>query len=103
MKLNNGILIYLIKMLTFLSIILRISYLKIKIKKKNTDFNDNYTKLNLNLTFHNINKRKNRINITIYAFSINNGGRSRITALLEIYNSFAIYNSLILKDYKLFI
>jgi glycosyltransferase involved in cell wall biosynthesis len=85
MKLNNGILIYLIKMLTFLSIILRASYLKIKIKKKNTDFNNNYSKLNLNLTFFNINKRKNRINIAIYAFSIKNGGRSRITALLINY------------------
>ena len=86
MKLNFGILIYLIKMLTFLSIILRISYLKIKIKKKITDFNDNYTKLNLNinLTFHNIIKRKIKINIAIYAFSIKNGGRSRITALLLI-------------------
>lgn len=74
-------------MLTFLSIILRTSYLKIKIKNKNTDFNDNYTKinLNLNLTFHNINKRKNKINIAIYAFSIKNGGRSRITALLINY------------------
>ena len=87
MKLNFGILIYLIKMLTFLSIILRISYLKIKIKKKITDFNDNYTKLNLNinLTFHNIIKRKIKINIAIYAFSIKNGGRSRITALLINY------------------
>ena len=65
MKLNNGILFYLIKMLTFLSIILRSSYLKIKIKKENADFSDNYTKLNVNLTFHNINKRKNRINIAI--------------------------------------
>ena len=87
MKLNYGILIYLIKMLTFLSIILRINYLKIKIKKKNTDFNDNYSKLNLNLnlTFHNNNKRKNKINIAIYSFSIKNGGRSRITALLLNY------------------
>jgi len=87
MKLNYGILIYLIKMLTFLSIMLRTNYLKIKIKKKNTDFNDNYTKLNLNLnlTFHNINKRNNKINIAIYAFSIKNGGRSRITALLINY------------------
>lgn len=74
-------------MLTFFSIILRISYLKIKIKKKNTDFHDNFTKLNLNLnlTFYNINKRKNKINIAIYAFSIKNGGRSRITALLINY------------------
>ena len=87
MKLNYGILIYLIKMLTFLSIILRIRYLKIKIKKKNIDFNDNYSKLNLNLnlTFHNNNKRKNKINIAIYSFSIKNGGRSRITALLINY------------------
>ena len=68
MKLNYEILIYIIKMLTFLSIILRTSYLKIKIKNKNTDFNDNYTKinLNLNLTFHNTNKRKNKIDILIY-------------------------------------
>ena len=62
MRLNYGILIYLIKMLTFLSIIMTISYLKIKIKKIITDFNDNYTKLNLNLninlTFHNIIKEK---------------------------------------------
>ena len=60
MKLNYGILIYLIKMLTFLTIILKTSYLKIKITKKNTVFNDNYSKLtlNLNLTFHNINKKK---------------------------------------------
>jgi glycosyltransferase involved in cell wall biosynthesis len=74
-------------MLTFLSIILRINYLKIEIKKKNTYFNDNYSKLNLNLnlTFHNINKRKNEINIAIYAFSIKNGGRSRISALLINY------------------
>lgn len=87
MKLNYGILIYLIKMLTFLSIILRIRYLKIKIKKKNNIFNDNYSKLNLNLnlTFHNNNKRKNKINIAIYSFSIKNGGRSRITALLINY------------------
>ena len=89
MRLNYGILIYLIKMLTFLSIIMTISYLKIKIKKIITDFNDNYTKLNLNLninlTFHNIIKRKNKINIAIYAFSIKNGGRSRITALLINY------------------
>lgn len=74
-------------MLIFLSIILRIRNLIIKLKKKNADFNDNYTKLNLNLnlSFYNINKRKNKINIAIYAFSIKNGGRSRITALLINY------------------
>ena len=49
MELNYGILIYLIKLVIFLSIILRINYLKIKLKKKNSDFNDNYSKLNLNL------------------------------------------------------
>ena len=87
MKLNYDKIFYLIKMLTFFSIILRINYLKIKIKKKNTDFHDNFTKLNLNLnlTFYNINKRKNKVNIAIYAFSIKNGGRSRITALLINY------------------
>ena len=86
MKLNYGI-FFLIKMLTILSIILRINYLKKKLKIQSIDFNDNYTKLNLNLnlTFYNINKRNNKINIAIYAFSIKNGGRSRITALLINY------------------
>jgi len=87
MKLNYGILFFLIKMLTILSIILRISYVKKKLKEQNINFKDNYSKLNLNLnlTIYNINKRKNKINIAIYAFSIKNGGRSRITALLIRY------------------
>ena len=86
MKLNYGI-IFLIKMITILSIISRINYLKKKLKLQSINFNDNYIKLNLNLnlTFYNINKRNNKINIAIYAFSIKNGGRSRITALLINY------------------
>jgi glycosyltransferase involved in cell wall biosynthesis len=86
MKLIYGI-FFLIKMITILSIISRINYLKKKLKLQSIDFNDNYIKLNLNLnlTFYNINKRNNKINIAIYAFSIKNGGRSRITALLINY------------------
>jgi glycosyltransferase involved in cell wall biosynthesis len=85
--LNYEKVFYLIKMFTFFSIILRISYFKFQIKKKNADFQDKFTKLNinLNLTFYNNNKRKNKINIAIYSFSIKNGGRSRITALLINY------------------
>ena len=87
MKLNYEKVFYLIKMFTFFSIILRISYFKFQIKKKNADFQDKFTKLNinLNLTFYNNNKRKNKINIAIYAFSLKNGGRSRITSLLINY------------------
>jgi glycosyltransferase involved in cell wall biosynthesis len=96
MKLINEI-FFLIKMIAFLSIILKISSLKKKLKKQNIDYNDKLTKLalSLNFTFHNINKNKKKINIAIYAFSIKNGGRSRITALLINYlnkiNIFKIY------------
>ena len=86
MKLNCGI-FFLIKKLTILSIILSICYFKKKLKTQSIDFIDTFSKLNLNLnlTFCNINKRNNKINIAIYAFSIKNGGRSRITALLINY------------------
>ena len=84
MKLNCGI-FFLIKKLTILSIILSICYFKNKLKTQSIDFIDTFSKLNLNLTFYNINKRNNKINIAIYAFSIKNGGRSRITALLINY------------------
>ena len=84
MKLNYGI-CFLIKMLLILSIIMRINHLKKKLKMQSVDFIENYSKLNLNLTFNNINKRNNKINLAIYAFSLKNGGRSRITALLINY------------------
>ena len=86
MKLNYEI-FFIIKMITILSIILRIRYSKKKLQKQYINLNEQYSKLNLNLnlTIYNINKIKNKINIAIYAFSIKNGGRSRITALLINY------------------
>jgi hypothetical protein len=52
MKLNYEKVFYLIKMFTFFSIILRISYFKFQIKKKNADFQDKFTKLNINLNLN---------------------------------------------------
>ena len=78
----------LIKILSILSIVIELRYLKKIIKAYCFDFNNNYGKINknYNLTFfENINKNKKKINIALYTLGIKNGGRARITALLTIY------------------
>jgi len=84
--LSNSI-FYEIKIIFFISIILKIGYQKNNLKKYYLDINKNYEKLNenLNLSFFKSIKKESKINIAIYGYCIKNGGRARITSLLVNY------------------
>ena len=86
---------YEIKIIFFISIILKIGYQKKKLKKYYLDIHKNYDKLNdnLNLTFFKNIKKESKINIAIYGYCIKNGGRARITSLLINYlHKISIFN-----------
>ena len=92
--LSNSI-FYEIKFIFFISIILKIGYQKINLKKYYLDIYKNYEKLNesLNLTFFKNIKKESKINIAIYGYCIKNGGRARITSLLiNYFHKISIFN-----------
>ena len=94
MKLSNSI-FYDIKIIFFISIIIKIGYKKKKLKRYYLDINKNYEKINenLNLTFFKNIKKESKINIAIYGYCIKNGGRARITSLLVNYlHKISIFN-----------
>ena len=73
---------YKIKFLILLIIILLIKLYRIFIEEYILEINNNYIKVQneLNLNFNN--KIKYKIRIAIYAYTLKNGGRARVTSLL---------------------
>ena len=79
-------------LILYFLIILILKYINI-IQINNLKLNENYLNIqnNLNLSF--INKITNKIKIAIYGYSIKNGGRARMTALLvNYYYKIKIFN-----------
>ena len=82
-----------VKILIFLFIFIGIKIYLFIIKEKNYLLNYNYLQIQneYNIIFNK--KIKNKINIGIYAFSIKNGGRARVTSLLiNYFNNIKIFN-----------
>ena len=93
---------YKIKFLILLIIILLIKLYRIFIAEYILEINNNYIKIQneLNLNFNN--KIKYKIRIAIYAYTLKNGGRARVTSLLlNYFNKIKIFNLyLFTKKYK---
>lgn len=85
MTITNNKIFKLNKILIFISIILIIIKYNNIINIINLNLNNNYLKIGKFLNIYFNNELKNKIKIAIYCYSIKNGGRARMTALLVNY------------------